>query len=112
MRELAFVVARGGSAGCEEKGRESFEKGFVWYSCATPEANHLALVLLTVIFFFFFPTKQLATNSRAEKVLVLHKNPILVRRDHVLVFIYCTLNDKSCSFLPYGGTSHKFELHL
>lgn len=60
VRELTFVVvARGVSAGCEEKGRESCEQR-LWDSWATAEANCPDLVLLTGIFFFSYK----ATGSK------------------------------------------------
>lgn len=58
VRKLAFVVvARGGSADCEEEGRESFEWK-LWGRWATAEANCLGLVFLTGIFSFFLQSNR------------------------------------------------------
>lgn len=80
---------------------------------AGPLQRQTALVWFCLLCFSGFITKQPPVNSRVkEGSSRTQKIPTVLRRDHSLIWIHRTLNDKSHSLLLHGGTSHKFELHL
>lgn len=102
MRELPFVVVP------EEEVQAVRRRGEKALSKAGPLQKPTALVWFSLLGFSLFSYKTTGSKFKSWESSSAPQKSYISEKG----WIYCTLNNKSCSFLPYGGTSHKFELHL